>query len=68
MKPSYLNIPHIIINQCAETVEFILVYINFTREKQREKYNSFLKNTTPQEEKKKDAFYPVRVVTRSTYK
>ena len=53
MKPSYLNIPHIIINQCAETVEFILVYINFTREKQREKYNSFLKTQHHKKRKKK---------------
>ena len=55
------------INQCAQTVEFPLVYINFTREKQHEKYNSFLK-TQHLKKRKKDALYPVRVVTRSTYK
>ena len=59
MKPSYLicyltliNIPHVIINQCAETAEYILVYINFTREKQREKYNSFLKTQHHKKRKK----------------
>ena len=43
MKPSYsystlINISHGQLNQCAETVEFTLVYINFTQEKQREKH------------------------------
>ena len=29
------HVPHVQINQCAGTVEFTLVYLNFTREKTR---------------------------------
>ena len=66
MKPSYLltliNIPHVQINQCTWTVEFTLVYINFTREKQREIYNSILKTQHYKKRSRgKNIFFPTHI-------